>query len=306
MVKDIEKQMQENGLDVSQFYSMSLKIPLGSTVELKIDGKKIDVKNVTNGFNDSTDSVIKPDVTGLFEQINDDGYVRNSHLWRRWITAQTFKMLNYKNGWNTYVRENFSWKYCIEQLRNEFYAQWKMLSDEDTDEYCLRSRFFNKDVLIALIKNYIRQLYKTYNKGTLKKIKSVDMLLNEVDSAEKLLNLAERSDSANPYRFYELLGSMSKNYTKLPMGTPLCREWLNAYRGSGAYYTLKNLIMWHGVKIKVDDHFLNTDESLRYLFTAFDKADNSGREYWRLQELLKATIVDNDFDLAKRLSVKEN
>lgn len=298
MVKDIEKQMKENGLDVSQFYSMSLKIPLGSTVELKIDGKKIDVKNVTNGFNDSIDSVVKPDITGLFEQINNDGYVRNSHLWRRWITAQTFKMLNSKDGWDSYVRKNISWEYCFTQLRNEFYAQWAMLRDNDIDEFNTRNHFFNKDVLVALIKNYIRQFQKVYRKGELKGVKNPTTMLDKVDIFEKTLYMAEHCDSTNLARLHFITRSMLNIYIKLPMGTPLCREWKNAYRGSGAYYTLKNLIMWHGVKIKVDDYFLDTHESLGFLNISYN---NAGQDFWRLQELLKATIADNNFDLAKSI-----
>lgn len=298
MVKDIEKQMKENGLDVSQFYSMSLKIPLGSTVELKIDGKKIDVKNVTNGFNDSIDSVVKPDITGLFEQINNDGYVRNSHLWRRWITAQTFKMLNSKDGWDSYVRKNISWEYCFTQLRNEFYAQWAMLRDNDIDEFNTRNHFFNKDVLVALIKNYIRQFQKVYREGKLKGIKDLTTMLDKVDIFEKTLYMAEHCDSTDLARLHFITRSMLNIYIKLPMGTPLCREWKNAYRGSGAYYTLKNLIMWHGVKIKIDGYFLYIHESLGFLNLSYN---NAGQDFWRLQELLKATIADNNFDLAKSI-----
>ena len=302
MVKDIEKQMQDNGLDVSQFYSMSLKIPLGSTVELTIDGKKVDVKNVTNGFNDSTDNIVKPDVTGLFEQINNDGYVRNSHLWRRWITAQTFKMLNSKDGWDSYVRSNISWKYCFTQLRDEFKAQYAMLKDNDFDEFNTRNHFFNKDVLIALIKNYIRQLQKVYRKGKLKGVKDLATMLDKVDVFEKTLYMAEHCDSTDLSRLHFIARSMLDIYIKLPMGTPLCPEWKNAYRGSGAYYTLKNLIMWHGVKIKVDDHFLDTHRSLEFLNNS---SYNAGLNFWKLQELLKKTIIDNNFNLAKSIESRK-
>lgn len=298
MVKDIEKQMQDNGLDVSQFYSMSLKIPLGSTVELTIDGKKVDVKNVTNGFNDSTDNIVKPDVTGLFEQINNDGYVRNSHLWRRWITAQTFKMLNSKDGWDSYVRKNISWKYCFTQMRNEFNAQYAMLKDNDIDEFNTRNHFFNKDTLVALIKNYLRQFQKVYRKGKLKGVKDLATMLDKVDVFEKTLYMAEHCDSTDLYRLRFIARSMLDIYIKLPMETPLCPEWKNAYRGSGAYYTLKNLIMWHGVKIKVDDHFLDTHSSLEFLNNSYY---NAGLDFWKLHELLKATIADNNFDLAKSI-----
>lgn len=298
MVKDFEKQMQENGLDVSQFYSMSLKIPLGSTVELTIDGKKIDVENLKNGFNNSTDNVVKPDVSGIFEQINNDGYVRNSHLWRRWITAQTFKMLNSKDGWDSYVRKNISWKYCFTQLRDEFNAQYAMLKDNDLDEFNTRNHFFNKDTLVALLKNYIRQFQKVYRKGNLKGVKSLATMLDKVDVFEKTLYMAEHCDSTDLHRLCFIARSMLDIYIKLPMETPLCPEWKNAYRGSGAYYTLKNLIMWHGVKIKVDDHFLDTHRSLEFLNNSYC---NAGQDFWKLHELLKQTIADNNFDLAKSI-----
>ena len=173
-----------------------------------------------------------------------------------------------------------------------------MLRDNDIDEFNTRNHFFNKDVLVALIKNYIRQLQKVYREGKLKGVKDLTTMLDKVDIFEKTLYMAEHCDSTDLARLHFITRSMLNIYIKLPMGTPLCREWKNAYRGSGAYYTLKNLIMWHGVKIKVDDYFLDTHKSLGFLDISYN---NAGQDFWQLHELLKATIADNNFNLAKSI-----
>lgn len=315
MVKDIEKQMKENGLDISQFYSMSLKIPLGSTVELKIDGKKIDVKPLQNGFNNSlvsseenantiTESASNKvsaltscteEENRILDSIFSNGYVKNSRLWRRWITAQTFKMLNYRSGWDGYLRENISYKYCFLQLQNEFYVQRAMVRDKDFQEFKMRNHFFNKDVFMALIKSYIKQLNKYHKKG---KVKNFDLFLERMSDFEHRLEWAETTDKCDVSELSDIAKAFVNSYYKLPLGTPLCAEWKNAYRGSGAYYSLKNLIMWHNVKIKVDDHFLNTKESLIYLD---NEVKSIGNDHWKLQVLLKKVIKDNDFNLAKSI-----
>lgn len=311
MVKDIEKQMAENGLDFSKFYSMNLNIPLGSTVELKIDGKKIDVSKLNKGFNNSVDSGFETDVSTtenatendkscktdeILQKISNSGYVKNTHLWRRWITAQTFKMLNYKNGWDAYLRKNISWKYCFSQISDEFYAQYRMISDSDFDEFAIRNHFFNKNTFIALIKDYIRQFEKCCYKG---KIQIAGVELDRIENFKDILQKVENCSDTDLYRLHCLSKNMYWLQVRLPIGTPLSSVWKNAYRGTGAYYTLKNLIMWHGVSIYKDDHPMNTYSSLRYLN---QKLNDFGSDFWKFHELLKDTIKRNDFNLVKSIN----
>lgn len=328
MVKNAEAQMRENGLDFSKFYSMSLQIPLGSQVELKIDGKKLeltdrnsDVKNVRIGsnnpsFNDckttlennsyaSIDDLspdLKADVLNLITKIHDKGYVKNAHLWRRWVTAQTFKMLGYNGGWDAYVRENFTWNYCFRQMKDEYYAQIKMLEDKDYNEFNLRQHFFNKNTAYEVLNSYYRQLYKKLrNRTILQNIPFTDAL----DKISYFRTLANEVVSAtNPKKIYFIMSDAHRHYIRLPKGTPLSSAWKNAYRGSGAYFTLKNLIMWHDVNLHCTEN--NTPVVIKGTLNSLSKLNaclkDFGIDYWKFHILLKNTIKAEHFNLKQSIT----
>lgn len=327
MVKDAEKQMLENGLDFSKFYSMSLQIPLGSQIELKIDGKKVelsdkilDVKNIRIGSNnvplsdctttlcsDSNASIealspeAKTDVLSLMTKIHADGYVKNSHLWRRWVTAQTFKMLNYDGGWDAYVRQHFTWNYCFRQMRDEFYAQLQMVKDKDYTEFKLRNHFFNKETVVELLKNYHRQLFKKFRNKKLLRHLSPTVVYDKINYFKALAEKAE--EAVTTIALYNIMVDAYEHYIRLPKGTPLCSAWKNAYRGAGAYYTLKNLIMWHGVSLHfVEDNTLvavkGTLSNLTRLNTCLEEF---GQDHWKFHIVLKNTIEAEHFNLKQSI-----
>lgn len=48
-------------------------------------------------------------------------------------------------------------------------------------------------------------------------------------------------------------------------GAPVPEPFKNAYKGTGAYFTMKNLILFHGCRFHVGGQVLGQDASLRYL-----------------------------------------
>lgn len=327
MVKDVEKQMLENGLDFSKFYSMRLQIPIGSQVEVKIDGKKVelsdkilDVKNVRIGSNNSTLSdctttlgdnldasikalspEIKADVLSLVSKIHADGYVKNSHLWRRWVTAQTFKMLNYNGGWDAYVRQHFTWNYCFRQMSDEFYAQLQMLNDKDDIEFKLRRHFFNRETAVELLRNYHRQLVKKFRNNKILRHLSHAVADDKINYFKTLAEKAEKTVTTEG--LCNLMMDAHEHYIRLPKGTPLCSAWKNAYRGAGAYYTLKNLIMWHGVSL----HFVENSTLVAVKGTPVNLAklnaclEDFGKDHWKFHIVLKNTIEAEHFNLKQSI-----
>ena len=43
-------------------------------------------------------------------------------------------------------------------------------------------------------------------------------------------------------------------HKKLPKDTPKCAAWKDAYKGAGSYYTLLNLVRFHGCGIYADEY----------------------------------------------------
>jgi hypothetical protein len=92
-----------------------------------------------------------------------------------------------------------------------------------------------------------------------------------------------------------------RNHVKLSYDTAKSKVWIDAFKGEGAYYTLKNLVMFHGCTItvpaKYDIGYGNS--SISYLKAALDEYKGEG---WRMFALMKKVIADNDFDFGERMA----
>ena len=82
---------------------------------------------------------------------------------------------------------------------------------------------------------------------------------------------------------------------KLPYDTPKCKAWKEAFKGNGAYYTLRNLVLSHKVILRgcrgMNDSLVKLNECL----------ETYKGEYWRFHYMLKDTIEYNDFDLRESI-----
>ena len=86
---------------------------------------------------------------------------------------------------------------------------------------------------------------------------------------------------------------------KLPYETPKSKVWIDAYKGEGAYYTLKNLIMFHDCKIyenKMASMFVEGS-----MCVLNDKLEEYKGEGWRMFALMKKVIEDNNFNFNDRM-----
>lgn len=83
---------------------------------------------------------------------------------------------------------------------------------------------------------------------------------------------------------------------KLPFETPKCKEWKNAYKGAGSYYTLMNMVKFHNCKAN-GMYGLDGVYFIEMLTDQYGEAE----EYYKLFAFLKKTIEDNHFDFGLRM-----
>ena len=88
---------------------------------------------------------------------------------------------------------------------------------------------------------------------------------------------------------------LTKQY-KLPFETPKCKEWKNAYKGAGSYYTLMNMVKFHNCKAN-GMYGLDGAYFIEMLTDQYGEAE----EYYKLFAFLKKTIKDNHFDFGLRM-----
>ena len=67
-----------------------------------------------------------------------------------------------------------------------------------------------------------------------------------------------------------------RNMVKLPYQTKKSAAWIDAYKGEGAFYTLKNLVMFHNCKIIDDTGVYYGVHSMAYLNSRLDEYKYEG------------------------------
>lgn len=266
---------KENGLDFSKFVAMTT--PQQRYEEMLNPEHKPVVEVGVPMFGD--------DVAAIRESIKEDGYVKNTKGHRRFITAQMFRMLNHKGGY-TAALNNLPYGYQWDMLMGGKYdgaSELKTiahLEKADKEAFEERTMFFNKDVIIAMLDDYKRELIcRSFTYDALR-----------VDIVKDALNKAH--DYADIYLI--MLEWYKSYYRKLPTHTAKSKVWVDAYKGSGAYYTLMNLVKYHDCFVPAD--YSKPATMIRGEFAVKFLKDVARRSRgWELLGLLKETIKLNDF-----------
>lgn len=291
------------GLETGKYFTFELPegLSAGSKIHLVFD--ESGVPQVVN----------ETEINPVCEQIIEDGYVRNTRLHRRWITAQTFRYLNYKSydgrkvGYNEAVKR-LGYNYTFTMMLEEVKVLSK-LEVRDFESFKERSHFFTKDVIVKVCNDYMDKLKADIEKKPTKKCKGVSYKTIKgehifvVDLPKKiyqpLQHKINRIKCAKNYgEIYRELQNFMRSMIKLPWETPMSKDWIDAYKGEGAYYTCKNLIMYHNCCVKVDSMvkpFITSytrDESIEVLNMRLDEYQGEG---WRMFAFMKKLIADNNF-----------
>lgn len=296
--------LNEAGINTSKYFNVKLPNGLqpGATISLVINENGVPVIDGGN----AQDS--------LRDQIITDGYVRNTKLHRRFVMAQMFHMLNYvsydkrDSGYNAYLKRMYSYQYTLDMMLYEVRVLSK-LESRDKESFEERSYFFTQEVVTAVLDDYLAKLEQYVNglpehkcKGTpYKRVKGMNIFTSDLDKKlyapirDKILRIANAKSYAEMYR---LLEKFMRNIVKLPYDTPKSKVWIDAYKGAGAYYTLKNLVMYHDCYIDAEGYRMVKMEAVSYLE---DMLDEYQGEYYRMFALMKKVIKDNNFNFTTRM-----
>ena len=300
------------GVDVSKYF------PLGDDQLVKIEnGAAVPV--------DMDDATI--DAVG--KKIVEGGYVNNWKLFRRWVMSQMFHMLRDMEkddkSFNE-VLQHKGYEYQWRMLENELYAQVKMSEHGDLDNVGARNRWLNGDVASDMATDYISKLRKyvddnlIYNvkkdkdgnekkayKHTCKgnpyvRLQNKDIFVSDLEKKvyTPLREIANEMAAVPTYKgLYDAVHKFNKNRKHLEWNTKQADAFINAYKGSGAYYTMRNLIMFHGARFWKNGRKMSEANSLKELESKAKLYDEQG---WRMLGVLKKLIIENDIDIHGKIN----
>lgn len=254
----------------------------------------------------------------------EGGYINHYTLFRRWVMSQMFRMLRKQVDQRTsftQLIQNHGYEYSWRVVERELNAQAKMYKNGDSENYVARNRWFNNDIVADMMESYISRLqnhvenklmYRKNAKGhdvykhTCKgnpyvRIGGKNVFVSDLEKKVFFpLRRLVREVSSTPdvAKAHAAIVKFNRLRKKMQSETKMDQFFINAYKGSGAYFTCKNLILFHGATFRDGGKFLGQKKSLRYLE---EKAQEYRTEGWRMMGVLKQLISDSGISISAKI-----
>lgn len=286
--------LKQAGVDVSNLLSLRGSEDTGQLFRIK-DG--------------ALESVANDDP--IFKAIIKSGTIPNRRLFRRWVMSQVFHMLIAKGGFTEALKHKgfpYQWQMVIEEFR----VQAK-LEVTDPEAFAERNRWFNKEVLRQMCLGYIEDVNKYIENARIKKcrgrkyvhFKRRNVFKDEIQEKvfKPMFDIVDViNDAQNSATLYEAAKNFYQEILKTleKWNMKQNAKFIDAYKGAGAYFTMKNLILFHGCKMVTDDgEQMSQIGSMKKLNS---KANEYANEGWRLFGVMKKLIADNNIDIAAKIA----
>ena len=292
------EKLNNAGVNTGKFFTVNLPNGLAKNSTITLTINENGEYTVVNAIEKENDPILN--------QIIEDGYVKNTKLHRRFVMAQMFQMLNYVSydgrdkGYNACLRRMYGYDYTFKMMLEEVRVLSK-LEAKDRETFEERAHFFDRNTIATVLEDYVDELKKYVDKLPVhkckgvpyKKVKGTNIFVADFD--KKLYTPVARYSRqvrlAEDYNaIYHILREFMNNMVKLPYNTKKSKAWLDAYKGEGAFYTLKNLVMFHDCGIKTEVGTIYAQTAVSYLSNKLEEYKGEG---WRMFALMKKVIEDN-------------
>lgn len=242
----------------------------------------------------------------VVKQLKAEGYVKNPDLYRRWIMAQMFRNLNFETwdgkhkGYNYYLDNCLDFKYQVEFMLDEVNRIIHIWKDGDIE----KRKEYSRICTLEAIKESCKEICdKVRAKYRYQRNSYVDEKLKKLSIITEVIWM-----STTYHEIYEDLKMLARILRWFNMdGVKKSPTWKDMYKGIGAYWTCKNMIMFHNCV--VGDFFqMNRYDSMNILeqkareyFAHPDYFNRESEGGFRMFAFMKQLIEDNHFDFGKRM-----
>ena len=203
------------------------------------------------------------------------------------------------------------YEYQWKMLMDELHAQMKM-EGRDTVNFIDRNRWFNADTVADMANDYIVQLKKRVDALKERKCKGIPYkrICNRnifvSDLQVKLYNPLHMAVTRikrvkNATQLYNAAKEFNNMRVRMLHDTPQSQAWVDAYKGTGAFFTMQNLIRFHNC-IAIDDNGKRLDKYQSLAFISAKAEEYKDGEGWRLLAVLKKMLSDNNINIKKKMA----
>lgn len=248
-------------------------------------------KQNNGGVGMTTSTPCTDKISQIINEIDNSGYLDVNGIVRRWIPSQCLSMVYSNVGFHT-VLKNRGVNYAWEVVLNELEKQAELYHCRDINSFNDRNRWYSKEIVYAMAERYVELL--TCNDR-------MSIYLKPLKSALKGIK-----GSLTPFKLYKTAQSFNAYRKRIPFSQKgICNEFANAYKAAGAYYTMKDLIMFEGCSFdtvdKSKESHVIMQESLDILEQKADEIVKDGvcDNGYKMLAILKKFLKDNEFDFDK-------
>lgn len=207
----------------------------------------------------------------IIDKIKKGGFIRNKELFRRFITAQTMRLIKDKNGWTAAVRKRYNTRYVYKQTLNELILLNRLQKKCPNDK---RFTFFTLDDLKSIFHDLVD--YQTYD------------LSGRDERKNRIMNCTS---------YQELLNTITGMHWRFSYKrTSKPRAWLNCFKGAGAYYTLQNLVRTHGLVLTKCKDMKESLELIDVVYKDIIGYTPRERRWDILMSVLTKAVIESNFE----------
>lgn len=227
-------------------------------------------------------------ISQIINEIDNSGYLDVNGIVRRWIPSQCLSMVYSHGGFHAVLKSrgvNYAWEVVL----NELEKQAELHRCRDISSFSDRNRWYSKDIVYAMAERYVELL--TCNDHLSYYFKPLKSVLKRI------------GDSTTPLQLYKTAQSFNNYRKKVPFKQKgICNEFANAYKAAGAYYTMRDLIMFEGCSFdtvdKSKEPHVIMEDSLDILEQMADEIVKDGvcDNGYKMLAILKKFLKDNEFD----------
>lgn len=266
-------------------------------------------------------------IDAISKQIAEGGYISNWSLFRRWVMAQMFRYLRemdeHGRNFNELLQQH-GYEYQWQMLERELYAQMKMEKHGDKENLEMRQMWFDGTTASAMATDYIIKLqeyieqnliYRISAHGTKKykhtckgnayiRLQNKNIFVSDLQRKVyyPLDAMAKRMRyTSSLTELYKTVCEFNRTRKRLLRDTKQANAFIDAYKGSGAYFTMRNLIMFHDAKFYKDGKFLSKEKSLVELERKATECIDT-YEPWRMIGILKQLIKVNKISIQGKIN----
>lgn len=127
------------------------------------------------------------------------------------------------------------------------------MEHKDITGFVERNRWFNRNVVLSIAEDYVSALKKHVGNLKTKKCKGVPYKrvhgrnIFMVDLQSKLYHplsiaITHIRHATDATQLYNAVRQFNDRRIRLPWDTPQSKAWMDAYKGTGAFFTMQNLI----------------------------------------------------------------